>query len=346
MRKENISVASVFNTEVTEKEQVALFGRALDPRAQVPRNAERTEFVPEIEAHIFHPEYLTFLLVWYFKGGQEPLYLFSQPGTGKSTSIYQFAARLNVPVYEITISDNMVIEDLTGHYVIEGGDTKGKYGVLPRAMGAGDYLPGICLVNELHKANDAVLTGMNEVLEGRALTLSINGCERIKPHPEFRFVGTGNTSLIEGDQFGQFPSAQVQDASFVDRFWKYEYPYSRPEVEKKIVQMACPWTDNTAGAALVEKTISVFNALRAQHVSVNDSPGALTTVASTRSLVRFVRMLSAFKDLPRKEPGIDVYTYCLDAALTATAPAGEREAIHEKFASALRPKAQSASAAA
>lgn len=128
------------------------------------------------------------------------LWLAGPTGSGKTSVITELAGRLNYPVYSITCNSRMEFDDLVGRPMViskpgEQPSVKFIYGPLARAMKSG----GILLLNEVDLCDPAQLSGLNDVLEGRPLTITQNGGEQIQPHPMFRVVVTAN-SAGNGDE--------------------------------------------------------------------------------------------------------------------------------------------------
>ena len=174
---------------------------------------DATYFVPNDEPdYQFTLELICDLMVWYSGLSTDGLYLFGPTGCGKSSALTVFCARLNIPLYEKTMYDGLEFEGLLGRTSILEGDTEFNYGPLPLAMGVTDQ-PGIFLINEIDQANEGVVTGLYEVLEGRPLTLEAEGIDVIKPLPGFRIAATGNTNML-GDQSFHYNGAVKQNLAF------------------------------------------------------------------------------------------------------------------------------------
>ena len=87
----------------------------------VPGLAEAHELVPEIDhGYVFEKTPLAILRAWWMSATREPLYIHGPWGCGKTSSVEQFFARLNVPVVPIMGRDPMEKADLVGMYVLGG----------------------------------------------------------------------------------------------------------------------------------------------------------------------------------------------------------------------------------
>ena len=158
-----------------------------------------SQYVPDAEPNYrFDIGVLRDLIVWWNMNLQginkDGFYLFGPTGAGKSAAFVNFCALLNIPLYEKTIYEGMEFDVLMGRTEIVGGDTVFMYGVVPLAMGA-EGEPGILLLNEIDRADDAVLTGLYEVLAGLPLVLDAAGHHVVKPDNAFCFAATGNTNM-------------------------------------------------------------------------------------------------------------------------------------------------------
>ncbi|MFP3786240.1 AAA family ATPase, partial [Burkholderia sp. SIMBA_024] len=104
--------------------------------------------------------------------------------------------------------------DFIGQWVARNGSTVFEHGPLPLAMKEGRVL----ILDEFDHMPAECSSIMHSVMEpGGKLVISTNGGEVITPHPNFRIVATANT-IGHGDEHGQHPAAQVQDAAMRSRF--------------------------------------------------------------------------------------------------------------------------------
>ena len=68
---------------------------------------------------------------------QLPLLLKGPTGCGKTRFVAHMAARLGRPLYTISCHDDLTSADLTGRYLLKGGDTVWVDGPLTRAVREG-----------------------------------------------------------------------------------------------------------------------------------------------------------------------------------------------------------------
>lgn len=128
-----------------------------------------------------------------------PLYVWGHAGTGKTTLIEQICARTSRPVLRVQHTVNTEESHIVGQWTARGGETIFELGPLAMAMKHG----WVYLADEYDFALPSVLSVYQPVLEGKALVIKeADAANRIiRPHPNFRFIATGNTngSVIRAD---------------------------------------------------------------------------------------------------------------------------------------------------
>lgn len=124
---------------------------------------------------------------------------------------------------------------MIGAHILEHGQLRFSYGPLARAMLYGEIL----LLNEIDLMSPGELAALNDVLEGRALTISANNGEVIKPHPFFRVVATANSKGL-GDESGAYHGVKLQNQAFLDRWRFCEVGYPSAAQERLMLERACP----------------------------------------------------------------------------------------------------------
>ena len=118
---------------------------------------------------------------FYLPGGEEcalfehafrhrlPLLLKGPTGSGKTRFVAHMAARLGVPLITVACHDDLTAADLTGRYLLRGGETQWVDGPLTRAVRHG----GICYLDEVVEARKDV-------------TVVLHPLDRRPPHPAAR----------------------------------------------------------------------------------------------------------------------------------------------------------------
>lgn len=273
-------------------------------------------FTPEVDpGYQFRKELLSDLLAWVVSG-REGLYLTGPTGAGKSSLVCQVAARLHYQVQRVTGHSRMELPELTGHYTALGGDLLWQDGPLTVAMRHGHWF----LLDEIDLLEPGILAGLNTVIEGAPLVLAENGGEVVKPHPEFRFIATGNTAG-GGDASGLYQGTLRQNLAFMDRFWVVEVDYPLPSDEENILERAVPQLPKDIRSRMVQVAMQVRKLFTGQ-----DSEGPQIEVTmSTRTLVRWGRLAMWFYNMKAPNP----IAHALDRALGFRAEPTSRQVLHE-----------------
>ena len=190
--------------------------------------------VPDIDdCYVFNSELTNQILTYLRYPLHDCLWLFGPAGTGKTTAVLQVAARLGWGVQQITASNKMESLDLIGHTTLVNGSLVYEYGALSHALKYGEIL----LINEVDTMSPSDLSALNDVLEGKPLTIPQNNNELIKPHKNFRMIVTANTSGM-GDNTGLYGGTRPMNQAFLDRFRFVEVDYPTKEFKAEIILRA------------------------------------------------------------------------------------------------------------
>ena len=211
-----------------------------------------------------------------------PLYLYGMHGTGKSSLAEQVNARLNQPQIRVQHTINTEESHITGQWTVKDGETVFSYGPLPMAMIEG----WTYIADEYDFGAPSVLAVYQAVLEGKPLVIKEAPPELriVRPHPNFRFIGTGNTSG-GGDETGLYQGTQMQNAANFSRFgMTIEVGYMTPALEATVIAGQAG-IDKTDAAKLVEYAVEVRKAFKA---------GTLSTTISPRELINAAKVGLAF----------------------------------------------------
>jgi cobaltochelatase CobS len=194
---------------------------------------EHQDMVPaEDENYIFNIDLLKTCLM-----GLElniPSYLWGHAGTGKTTMWEQISHYLNMPAIRVQHTLNMEEAHVIGQTLANEKGTYFEPGPLPMAMRNG----WTYVADEYDRAVPGVLSCYQPVLEGKPLIIKEAPPEWrvVKPHPNFRFVATGNSNG-SGDETGLYQSTLTQDASNYSRFGIVEKVNYMPQDQERAILM-------------------------------------------------------------------------------------------------------------
>lgn len=210
----------------------------------VMTETEHEELVPDVDPnYVFDIDLLKILLMGVEKKGA--VYLWGHAGTGKSTVVEQMCAYTNRAMMRVQHTANMEERDVTGTWTVKGGETVFELGPLALAMKHG----WIYLADEYDFAHPSVTSVYQAVLEGKSLVIKeADEANRIiKPHPNFRFIATGNTNG-SGDEHGLYQGTNLQNAANYSRFKiTYQVNYMEPKAETLLVSQQASVLKEDAG---------------------------------------------------------------------------------------------------
>lgn len=162
-----------------------------------------------------------------------PLYVWGHAGTGKTTLIENICARTKRPWLRVQHTVNTEECHVVGQWTARAGETHFELGPLAMAMKHG----WVYLADEYDFALPSVLSVYQPVLEGKPLVIKeADSANRIiRPHPNFRFVATGNTNG-SGDETGLYQGTNIQNAANFDRFHMVlEIKYMKAALEVQVL---------------------------------------------------------------------------------------------------------------
>lgn len=225
------------------------------------------------------------------------VYLWGYHGTGKTTVFEQFSARTKRPfmrvqhtatteeshilgqyvvkstpaVEEVTLADG-TIKQVVKHHAV----TEFQLGPLPTAMIEGM----VYCADEYDFAQPAVVAVYQAVLEGKPLIIKEAPEEFrvIRPHPDFRFVATGNTNGV-GDETGLYQGTLIQNAANYSRFGIVEEVKYMDEKLEEGVLMSKARIDRPEASKFVTFATSVRKAFMDGNISSTISPRELINAA-------------------------------------------------------------------
>lgn len=154
---------------------------------------------------------------------QLPLLLKGPTGCGKTRFVAHMAARLGRPLYTVACHDDLTAADLTGRYLLKGGDTVWVDGPLTRAVREG----AICYLDEVVEARKDVTVVLHPVTDDRRMLPLERRGEMVEAPPEFMLVVSYNP--------GYQNIFKTLKPSTRQRFVAIEFGFPAPDVEADIV---------------------------------------------------------------------------------------------------------------
>jgi nitric oxide reductase NorQ protein len=117
-----------------------------------------------------------------------PLLLKGPTGCGKTRFVSHMAAKLGLPLSTVSCHDDLAAADLTGRYLLKGGDTIWVDGPLTRAVREG----GICYLDEIVEARKDVAVVLHPLTDDRRLLPLERTGELLEAPDRFMLVVTYN----------------------------------------------------------------------------------------------------------------------------------------------------------
>ncbi len=152
-----------------------------------------------------------------------PLLLKGPTGCGKTRFVSHMAARLGRPLFTVACHDDLTASDLTGRYLLKGGDTEWVDGPLTRAVREG----GICYLDEVVEARKDVTVVLHPLTDDRRMLPLDRTGELLHAPDEFMLVVSYNP--------GYQHILKSLKPSTRQRFVALAFDFPAPEVETEIV---------------------------------------------------------------------------------------------------------------
>ena len=201
---------------------------------------------------------------------QLPLLLKGPTGCGKTRFVSHMAQKLGLPLTTVSCHDDLAAADLTGRFLLKGGETVWVDGPLTRAVREG----GVCYLDEVVEARQDTAVVLHPLADDRReLYLERTG-EVLRAPPGFMLVvsyNPGYQNLLKGMK----PSTR-------QRFVALRFAYPPVAEEERIVA-----NEARVGAELAAQVVKLGQALR--RLEQHD----LEEVASTRLLIFAARMIGS-----------------------------------------------------
>ncbi len=199
-----------------------------------------------------------------------PLLLKGPTGCGKTRFVTHMAARLGRRLFTVSCHDDLMAADLTGRYLLKGGDTVWVDGPLTRAVREG----GICYLDEVVEARKDVTVVLHPLTDDRRLLPLERTGELLEAPSEFMLVVSYNP--------GYQNILKSLKPSTRQRFIAIELDFPRPELELRIVA-----AESGLDAERVRPLVNLATRIRAlKEVDLEE-------VASTRLLIYAASLVRA-----------------------------------------------------
>jgi MoxR-like ATPase len=241
-------------------------------------------------------------LTWALNHDDYGVLLVGDAGAGKGHSVKWAAWNTNWPTVRLNFGVNVTKEKLIGKFVpkdhaeqdvigkvdeleADGWDRSEAIDVVSQAESSFEWRDGLLtkavrygwwfIADEINVAPPEALVALNGLLEdqgNRTLEIEETG-EVIKPHPNFRVIGTMNEDYV---------GTQKMNPAFEDRFIQLHYDYLEPRAEEKLLKQQTSLQDDDK----VETLVEVANDLRSQY------PETIKTPISPRMLFKIADMTS------------------------------------------------------
>jgi nitric oxide reductase NorQ protein len=199
-----------------------------------------------------------------------PVVLKGPTGCGKSRFVRHMAWRLGRPLVTVACHDDLSAADLTGRFLVRGGETVWQDGALTEAVRVG----AIAYLDELVEARQDTVVVLHPLADDRRLLPLERAGELVEAHPDFQLVISYNP--------GYQSLAKELKPSTRQRFVAIELGFPPPAAEAEIVAWEAGVEPGTA-AALV-RVAERIRPLRDR---------GLVEAPSTRLLVHAARLVGA-----------------------------------------------------
>jgi nitric oxide reductase NorQ protein len=199
-----------------------------------------------------------------------PVLLKGPTGCGKTRFVAHMAARLGLSLQTVACHDDLTAADLTGRFLLKGGETVWVDGPLTRSVRAG----GICYLDEVVEARKDVTVVLHPLTDDRRILPLDRTGETLEAPSDFMLVVSYNP--------GYQSILKALKPSTRQRFVAIDFDYPPASVETEIVaQESGLATDRAAGLVALSGKI---RGLKGQDLEEG---------ASTRLLISCARLIVA-----------------------------------------------------
>jgi len=153
-----------------------------------------------------------------------PVLLKGPTGCGKTRFVHYMAWRIGLPVVTVSCHDDLSANDLSGRYLVRGGETVWQDGPLTVAARSGAF----CYLDEVVEARQDTVVAIHPLTDDRRILPIEKTGERIEAHPDFQLVISYNP--------GYQSLAKDLKPSTRQRFVALDFDFPPPDREAEIVR--------------------------------------------------------------------------------------------------------------
>jgi nitric oxide reductase NorQ protein len=191
-------------------------------------------------------------------------------GCGKTRFVEYMAWRLGRPLVTVACHDDLSAGDLTGRYLIHGGDTVWRDGPLTLAARRG----AVCYLDEVVEARQDVVVVIHPLTDHRRMLPIEKRGELVEASPGFQLVVSYNP--------GYQHALKDLKPSTRQRFVTIDFGFPPPDIERQVVVREGRVDERTA-ATLVELGGRIR---RLQDSGLPEAPSTRLLVATARLIAR------------------------------------------------------------
>ncbi|MBF0247755.1 MAG: CbbQ/NirQ/NorQ/GpvN family protein [Alphaproteobacteria bacterium] len=152
-----------------------------------------------------------------------PLMLKGPTGCGKTRFVAHMAARLGLDLHTVSCHDDLTAADLTGRFLLKGGETQWVDGPLTHAVRAG----GVCYLDEVVEARKDVTVVLHPLTDDRRILPLERTGETLEAPDDFMLIVSYNP--------GYQNILKSLKPSTRQRFVGISFDYPTPDLEVRIV---------------------------------------------------------------------------------------------------------------
>lgn len=197
---------------------------------------------------------------------QLPMLLKGPTGCGKTRFVAHMAARLGRPLYTVSCHDDLTAADLTGRYLIKGGDTVWVDGPLTRAVREG----AICYLDEVIEARKDVTVVLHPLTDDRRILPIDRTGETLEAPDNFMLVVSYNP--------GYQNVLKALKPSTRQRFMAMEFDFPPADLEIQVVSKESGLPE--ANVAPLVRLANAFRDLKGQDLEEGVSTRLLVYCAT------------------------------------------------------------------